>query len=149
MNCQTIMTQPPAILTARTAVGLAMKALLSSQLSSLPVVDESGVCLGMFSLRTVMGIMLPRAATIAEHVDLAFVNESPDVLRSRLQAIADDPVERHLERDFPHVTPETSLVEAVLLMYRGRRVLPVIDGGNKLLGIVTASSAVARILGNI
>ncbi len=149
MNCRTIMTQAPAILTAQTPVGLATKTLLSSQLTALPVVDTGGLCLGMFSLHTLMGTMLPRAVTIAEDVDLSFVNDSADILRSRLQAIAGDGVERHLERDFPRVTPDTSLVEAVLLMYRGRRVLPVVDDDNKLLGIVTTWSAVARISGKI
>lgn len=145
MACRDIMIPPPVTLTGATPIRDALKSLLSTKLTALPVVDDAGRCIGMFSLHTLVGAVLPRAATIAADVDLSFVTDSVDVLRSRLEAVIDHRVEQHLEGDLPKLTPDTALVEAVLMMYRRRRVLPVVDEAGKLLGIVTTWAAIARV----
>ena len=62
----------------------------------------------------------------------------------RLGRLAGDSVSAHMA---PHRTIplRTALVEALLLVYRGDSWLPVVDEDGKLVGVISAAAALARI----
>ncbi|MGE5505380.1 MAG: HPP family protein [Actinomycetota bacterium] len=144
MTCQSILTQPPATLSKGTTVAEAMAQLAATRAATLPVVDAKGHFAGVFGVREAIGLVLPRAARAQEIQDLSFVGDSLDDLKVRLGAAARDPVSRHMA---PHrtVRPETSLVEALLLLYRGDAFLPVCDDAGHLVGIATAADCLTRL----
>lgn len=147
MTCQSITSPPAATLARSDTVADAVAKLLSLKTPALPVVDAKGAFAGAFGLREVITMLLPRAARIGDDLgELAYVTESMGDLRQKLGALASDPVEKHMA---PHrtVRPETSLVEALLLLNRGDAFLPVVDDAGKLVGIVTAGDALANIVG--
>lgn len=144
MNCQSIITSPPATLLKGDTVAHAVSTLQSLRFPMLPVIDSKGHYAGVFGLREVMGLLLPRAARMDDIQDLSFVGDDIGDLQSRLTSVAKDQVGRHMS---PHrtVRPETSLVEAILLLYRGDAFLPVVDEGGFLVGIATAADALIRV----
>ena len=144
MSCDSIISPAGACLLKDDAVADALEALVEHGASALPVVDASGQFLGVFGMREVVGMLLPRAALLADGLDLSFVADSIAQLGDRLGRLAGEPVGAHMA---PHRTirRETAVVEALLLLYRGDAWLPVVDKDGRLNGIVTAANALARI----
>ena len=144
MSCDSIVSPVTSTLLKDDAVADALDALVAQGAFALPVVDGAGRFLGVFGMREVVGMLLPRAALLAEGLDLSFVGDSIAQLGDRLGRLAGDPVGAHMA---PHscIRRETALVEALLLLYRGDAWLPVVDKDGRLDGIVTAADALARI----
>lgn len=149
MSCQDIISQPPAVLAKTDSVADAVVTLRRHGVPALPVVDAKGHFVGVFGLREVIALLLPRAVRLGDDLDdLRFLSESLDDLKVRLGSLGKDGVGKHMA---PHrsVRAETPLVEALLLLYRGDSYLPVVDGAGKLVGIVTATQALTRIAGEV
>jgi CBS domain-containing protein len=146
MTCRSIVIAPPATLGKGATVAEAIARLAETGAAMLPVVDAKGHYAGVFGLREVIGLVLPRAARADDIQDLSFVGDTLDDLRARLGASGRERIDGHLS---PHrsVRPETSLVEALLLLYRGDAFLPVCDDAGLLVGIATAAGALARLSG--
>ncbi len=144
MSCDSIISPVTSTLLKDDAVADALAALVEQGASALPVVDAAGQFLGVFGMREVVGMLLPRAALLADGLDLSFVAASIAQLGDRLGRLAGDSVGAHMA---PHrsIRRETALVEALLLLYRGDAWLPVVDRDGRLEGIVTAANALARI----
>ena len=146
MSCQAIISPPPAVLNKTQSVGEALDILRRHGATALPVVDAKGHYLGVFGLKELIALVLPRAVRLGDDLgELGFVSDSLDDLRGRLAALARDNVGKHMAAH-RSVRPETPLVEALLLLYRGDSYLPVVDGSGKLAGIVTAADAMARVM---
>lgn len=144
MNCDPIVSPVTVTLLKDDAVADALGALVEHGAFALPVVDAAGLFLGAFGVREVIGMLLPRAALLADGLDLSFVADSIAQLGDRLGRLAGDTVGSHMS---PHrsIRRETAVVEALLLLYRGDAWLPVVDKDGRLEGIVTAANALARI----
>ena len=144
MNCDSIMSPVTSTLLKDDAVADALTALVEQGAAALPVVDAAGQFLGLFGMREVVGMLLPRAALLADGLDLSFVGDSITQLGDHLGRLAGDSVGAHMAAH-RSIRRETALVEALLLLYRGDAWLPVVDGNGRLEGIVTAANALARI----
>ncbi len=147
MTCRAIMTPHPQTLRAEDTVGEAARRLLAGRFHMLPVVDAEGRYVGSFGVFGLIGLLLPRAATLNALVpDLGFMADDHAALQRRLGELAQEPVGRHMRTDLPVLRPETSIVEALLLFYRKRFTLPVVDEATgRLLGIVSPWDALAAI----
>jgi CBS-domain-containing membrane protein len=145
MSCRTIMNAEAPSLNRRDTVAVAVQKLFAERRLSLPVIDDDRHYLGLFGSHQLLKMVLPRAADLA--VDLAFVRESKDDVQKRLKAVAEHPVERYVDREAVTLAPDTPLVEALLLLYRGREDLPVVDKEtHRLEGIVSARRAMAKLM---
>lgn len=145
MNCQSIISPPPTVLETSDTVAKAAVALLAQSYATLPVVDGQGRFVGIFGARELIKLMLPRAVRLGNDLsDLSFVSDTIADLKARLDSQAGELVDKHMA---PHQTvrPETSLVEALLLLHRGDAFLPVVEDSGRLVGIVTAAEALVRI----
>lgn len=146
MSCQAIISAPPAVLGKGDTVAEAVTVLREKAVSALPVTDAKGHFLGVFGLRELIALLLPRAVRLGvEMGGLGFVSDSLDDLHTRLGALGTENIGKHMA---PHraVRAETPLVEALMLLYRGDSYLPVVDGAGKLIGVVTATDAMARVV---
>lgn len=144
MSCDSIISPVGPTLLRDDAVADALATLVAQGAAALPVVDAAGQFLGVFGMREVVGMLLPRAALLADGLDLSFVADSIAQLGDRLGRLAGDAVGTHMA---PHrsIRRETAPVEALLLLYRGDAWLPVVDKDGRLEGVVTAANALARI----
>jgi CBS domain-containing protein len=135
-----VMNRTPAILQATQTVAEGLALMRERRIRSLPIVDTEGRYLGLFELRDVWSFLLPRAATLGSRSlpGLAFVGASPEELRARLAAARNRPVADFAgNEEFPPVPPQTSVTEAMRLLYHHGGILPVVDPSRRLLGIVS------------
>lgn len=135
MNVSEIMTLNAISVQPRTTVIDAARIMLANHVSGLPVLDESGVLVGVVT----EGDLLRRA-------EIGTEGEQAGWLKVLLQpaAVAADYVathSRHVSGVMTHnpifVTPDTSLAEAVHMMLRKHvKRLPVLQG-DKLIGVIS------------
>jgi CBS-domain-containing membrane protein len=148
MTCATIMNPHPVTIGNEETVAAALEKMLQHRVKSLAVVDREGRFQGMFGLHRLLGLLLPKAATISDGMeDLAFVSDTLTDIRERLQQLQNQPVGAYLSRnDTVPVHPGTPLVETVLLLYRHRDNLPVVEQTTgKLVGLVSPWEILAKL----
>ena len=115
----------------------AVRLALEGSVRDLPVTDASGTFVGMFKIDDLLLSLLPRGAVVGMGLpDLGFVHLSVDDLRHKLRDMEAHPVRDYAVPTPAILRPETSALEAILLLHRGARSLPVVDASGKLVGVV-------------
>lgn len=126
-----------------TPVIQAIKLLDNSGLSSLPVVDEEGIVVGIISERDLIRALVP------EYVDMlssASFLPSMDRLAKKLREIENHPVERYMTKGVIVVHPDdTDLYAADLMIRKGLKQLPVVDEDGHLVGLVRRIDLLSRL----
>ena len=145
MTCRDLISPPPATLAKGDTVAHAVSELIAHRFLTLPVTDAKGKFLGVFGVKELIALLLPRAVRLGDDLgDLGFISDSIPDLKARLGGLGNESVSKYMAAHRA-VRADTSLVEALLLLYRGDACLPVVDDTGKLLGIFSATDAVARV----
>lgn len=154
MTVKTIMlTQPKAVLPDDT-VPKAVDLMLQHGIRNIPVVDGEGRFLGSFTTVHLIQLLLPMVATMesgfGDVTDLTFVHDTLADIRDRLQDVRSHKVGDYMDtRDIPCVDPDTSIMEAMLLLHRHRTHVPVVDRrSRKLVGVVSFNCVLRAITGD-
>ena len=140
MTVADVMNRQPATLQAQQTFAEGFAVLLEKRIRSLPVVDAQGRYLGLFEVRDVWEVLLPRAASLGDHSlqALSFVGGSQADLQLRLTEAGARPASDFVgNEELPPVSPDTSLKEAMRLLYHHGGILPVVDASRRLVGIVS------------
>ncbi len=117
---------------------------------NLPVVDDDGRFLGVFSTVHLIELLLPVAATVEGGLtDLSFVQDSLDDIRERYKNVENHKVGDFIESEHvPVVHTGTSLVEAMLLLYQHRTHVTVVEEStNKVVGVITVNGILEALIG--
>lgn len=141
-------TDSPSI-SETASISEAARVLLNSKLSALPVVDNSGRHLGVFSMDKLFSLLLPKAVLVDGGLnDLGFLPDPMEILCERMREHGGESV-RNVLTEVPIVHPETPLLEVVLLLYRGENDVPVVDPhSGQLLGMIVGADLLERVCGN-
>jgi CBS-domain-containing membrane protein len=127
----------PVTLTLAHTVGEALQLMLQHRLESMPVLDEKQRLAGRFGVHELLGLLLPKAATLELGLsDISFIANTAEHLRTHLQQISDHRVGDHLAEAVT-LRPTTSLPEALLLLYRHGNELPVVEASGQFVGMVS------------
>ena len=153
MTCREIMIVNPPVLHARDTVAAAVRGLLAHHVLSMAVVDDEGRYLGMFAKSRLFGLVLPTIVAMEEVLpnfatlsDLAFLPDNLDDMRARLRAVADRPVGDYADRTVPVLRPDSPLMASVMLLYRTRNFLPVVEERtDRLLGVVSTWDTLTKL----
>jgi CBS domain-containing protein len=141
----------PVTLQPTDTVERAAELLVREGALALPVVGPSGAFVGLFGVRDLAALLLPRAVTLGvgleELADLDFVADSLEELRERMAHVCHDPVADHLSDGANRVLhPDSSFTEALFLLHRSGRDLPVVDSSTgKLVRMVSPWDVLARL----
>jgi CBS-domain-containing membrane protein len=129
------------------SVAEATDQMLTARVSDLPVVDDDGKFVGMFSLERLFAVLLPKAASMDYGMpDLAFMSDTIEHLRRRMREIENRPVREFVEYPEHIAHPETSPLEILLLLYKGANAVPVVSAGNReLVGVATARDVLSAL----
>jgi len=152
MTARLCMNPNPVFLRTSDTVARGAELIMSKQRRSLPVVDEEGRYVGMFSANCLLYLVLPQAATMEKGLDsLPYVQNSMNDLRERLKKYLDKPVSLCLKKkDVAVVHPDTPLVETLLTLYKARANLPVVDRvSGRLVGTISYYGIGAKIMEGI
>lgn len=135
--------------TAQEALGLLEKL----QISGLPVIDEKGKLVGMFTEKGILSHILP---SYIEKVGRFIYEENPKATRKKFADLNRIKVSQLMRREVVTTNEDTTLCEvARIMLTRKARRLPVIDRSGKVVGIVArcdvlkAFAKEAQMLANI
>ena len=146
MTVQSIMTAKPLTLRSSNTVARAAELMLAHRYLILPVVDDAGRCAGMFDMWDLLALLLPKVATLDDLVpDLRFLGDDLPSLQAKLKEVGGQPVGPLARPDLPLLKPEMPVIEALLLLFRNRTTLPVVDADNCVIGVLSYWDALAAI----
>ena len=128
----------PVCLRAGDTVERAAELLVRERVLALPVVDGSGRLVGTFGVDDLSKLLLPRAVTLGVGLE---------ELRERMAHVCHDPVADHLGDGANRVLhPDSSFTEALFLLHRSGRDLPVVDPSTgNLVRMVSPWDVLARL----
>jgi acetoin utilization protein AcuB len=147
MTTSKIMTSRVITLRPDDRVADALALMHKHHVRNLPVVDDSGAFIGLFGVRRLGRLLLPKAAVDLSRYNVADLSFMPDEIvqmSERWQQVAREPVARFLEKEKKlfFCTPDTSFPQLLELLEQSKdSSLPVIivEGGTrKLVGMVSA-----------
>jgi CBS domain-containing protein len=150
-SCRSIMSAPPAVLAPTDTVRSGLEAIVRHRLPALPVVESDQTYVGMLPRSRLIALAMPRLLShedqthpMSHLLQVGFIQDTLTELQERIDAVANDPVGRHVDPDVPVLSPDTPLMNAMLFLHRQRNLLPVVEHG-KLIGIVSVWDVLARI----
>ena len=142
MKVVDIMNRAPVTVRSDQTFGEGLDRLLQSRQPVLPCVDPEGIYKGIFDLKDVWDILLPKAAQLNRRSleDLSFVSSSIDKMKDQIAEAASEPIARFLNtEDAPVLHPESPLIQAILLFDDFGPNIAVVDRQtHKLTGVVSA-----------
>ncbi len=147
LTTENIMTSALFTLSPTDTVADALSLMHSKQVHNLPVVDESGAFIGLFGLRRLSHMLLPKAALdLGAHSisDLHFLPDEVVQNGDRWHEISEQPVKEFMEkkRKLLFCTPRTPFPELLALLDESKDTsLPVIvveDETQKVVGMVSS-----------
>jgi CBS domain-containing protein len=143
-----VMDPHPSVLHADETITKAVAIIMEHRYRNLPVVDSDGRYLGVFGINCLIRLILPQAALMERGLEsLSFVSDTLHDLRRRLGEHMDDPVRVCMGEEVRVVRPDTPLIETLLILYRTRTSLPVVDPDSGLLvGMISYWDVGERIL---
>ncbi len=133
----------------------AMQLMHHKHVRNIPVVDASGVFVGLFGLRRLSHLLLPIAASeLGRHSlsDLHFLPDESVLVGDRWHDIANQPVVNYLEKKkkLLFCAPDTKFPELLALLEESKdSTLPVIiikGKKRKLVGVVSAWDVLESVL---
>jgi CBS-domain-containing membrane protein len=148
MTARLIMDPQPTFLKPSDKIKTAVDYIMTNRYRSLPVVDDEHRYLGIFGVNCLLRLVLPKAAMMERGLDnVGFIQDSLHDLHERLREVEDQPISLCMQDDVATVTPDTPLVETLLLLYQHRISIPVVEAGShKLLGMISYFDVGERIL---
>lgn len=134
MKIKEIMTREVVSVKPEDNVKDALMVLFKRQISGLPVIDNEGKLVGMFTEKDVLSYILP---SYIEKVGRFIYEEDPKSTKKKFMELNNLKVARLMRREVVTTTEDTTLCEAarVMLTQKARR-LPVLDKSGKVVGIV-------------
>ncbi len=130
MTAESVMDPHPTVLKPTDTIKRAAGYIMRNRYRSLPVIDDKGRYLGMFGINCLLRLILPKAAIMEAGLDtIGFVHETLHDLHERLMAVEDKPISICMHEGTPvrKVSPDTPLVETLLVLYRTRVSIPVVQ----------------------
>lgn len=152
-TCGSIMTTNPPVLQTEDTVNTAIQMMLEHRVLGLPVVDDAGVYKGMFAKSRLFGLLMPVVGSVEEVLpqiamatDVEKIHDYLPEMREQLRALSDHLVGTYADHTVPVLRPNSPIVAAILLVYRIRNFVPVVDPDDgKLLGVVSTWDALAKL----
>lgn len=156
LTCKDVMGVSQSTLRPTDTVSKAFKLMRSKGIRFLPVVEEDGTYVGVFTSPTLIKLLLPRAMTIElgkgkkpnkSLNNLGFYSIDEETFHNSLAEEKDEPVTNHLSDpdNIPIVSPDTSVMEGVLLLHKYKRHVIVVEPKSKqFVGVVSINSVLKK-----
>lgn len=144
-KCQDILITNPTILRPNHTLAQALQALQKEHVRYLPVVDEQGDFVGLFSSLTLITLLLPQTISMDLGIPAAglnFMTTSTEELHHRLQDLSDKPISEYITHtDLSVCHPESSIMEAIYLLHKFHSHVMITEkDSRRFVGIVSINS---------
>jgi CBS-domain-containing membrane protein len=128
MKASMVMDPHPSVLHMDEKIHKGVELIMEHRYRNIPVVDDDGCYHGIFGVNCLLRMILPKAVLVERGLTtVPFVSDTLRDLRLRLKSVEDKPITYCMSNDATIVEPDTPLVETLLVLYRTRTSLPVVD----------------------
>jgi len=139
VKARDIMTTDVETLAPDCLVGEAIRRFAESKYQAFPVVDGNGTLLGVLSIWHLLRQAVPSYIVSGELPDVPFAPDA-GLLRERMVELHAQPVSSAMDTNPVLAKPDHSALECAALILRAManwmHLLPVVDEGGRLLGVV-------------
>lgn len=134
MKVKEIMTRKVISVKPEDNVLDSLNTLLMMQISGLPVIDEKGMVVGMFTEKEILAKVLP---SYVESVGVFRYEDNPKAVKLKVAALGSLKVKDLMRKEVVTVDEDTALCEIarIMLTQKARRI-PVLSAAKKVVGIV-------------
>lgn len=138
-SAESVMSRHPVILNPMDKVSTAAGYIMEYRYRTLPIVDFDGRFLGIFSVNCLLRHILPKAVLMEKGLEsVHFVRDSLKDLHDHYRKVENEPVSICLNTEVTTVSPDTPLVETLLILYRTKSSIPVVEPDTgKLAGMIS------------
>ena len=139
MTASSVMDSHPTVLKSTDIITTAARYIMEHRYRNLPVVDEEGRYLGVFGVNCLLRLVLPKAAIMDKGLEnVPFIRDTLEDLHNRLREVENQPISVCMSKDITTVPPDLPLVQTLLILYRTRTSIPVVDPETgMLLGMIS------------
>ena len=139
MTAASVMDPHPTVLKATDIIRTAASFILEHRYRNLPVVDEEGRYLGIFGVNCLLKLVLPKAAIMEKGLEsVSFIKETLADLHQRLREVEEQPISVCMSQEVTTVPPDHPLVDTLLILYRSKSSIPVVEPeSGKLVGMIS------------
>ena len=143
-----VMNTTPTTLKSTDTIRTASQYIMKYRCRQLPVVDDDGRYVGIFGVNCLLKQVLPKAAIMEQGLEsLSFIHEDLSDLHARLHSVENQPITVCMNTEANTVPPDHPMLETLLLLYRSRISIPVVDpDSGMLLGMISYWDIGERIL---
>jgi CBS-domain-containing membrane protein len=148
MTAASVMDPQPTYVKAHDLIGTAARYIMDNRYRNLPVIDNYGRYLGVFGVNCLLRLLLPKAAVMEKGLEeVSFIHDTLADLHDRLRELEKQPVTLCMQTDVATVPPDKPLVETLLLLYRNKTSIPVVEPETgKLVGMISYWDVTEHIL---
>ena len=134
MRVREIMSRKVKSLSPDTGAREAYDILSEMEISGLPVIDNEGKLVGMFTEKDVLSYILP---SYIEKVGRFVYEQNPKSTKKKIAELSNIKVSKIMRKDVLTVNEDTALCEVarIMLTQKARRI-PVVDKQCRIVGIV-------------
>lgn len=144
MDCRTVMAPIKVSLYTDEPAGQVIDFMVEKHMGLVPVTERDGTFAGLISGDSLMAFLLPKSlsalGTLFRHGAMkrvSFLHETAEDMKERLDALRDRPIGEMLDRKVKTATPDTPLIDALMMIKDKQYVVPVVDENRKLVGAIS------------
>lgn len=148
MDAASLMDKNPTVLKASDTIKTAMQYIMENRYRDLPIVDDEGCYLGSFGVNSLLQLALPKAVMMEKGlVSAPFIHETLADLHHRIKEFEDESVTLWINSKVETVPPTLPLVDTLLILYRTKHSIPVVEPEScQLQGVISYWDAGEKIL---
>lgn len=148
MTARDVMTRSPDTIQSTDSIAHGIELIMKHRYRALPVVDKGCVYLGVFGVNCLLKLVLPKAVQIDHGLtSVPFVSTNLTDLHAQLKSVKDKPVSTCMKQNATVVSPDTPLLETLLVLYKTRMSIPVVNPDTGCLeGMISYWDVGTRIL---
>ncbi len=142
MPCHSAIMKKNITVSPEDTVESVLKTLKKEKVTVAAVIDEKGMLLGVFSMKSVLQSLIPVSVSMSNGVQLDIKMTAAPGVAKRLANMKPLPVSEIMDRKPLRVVPDTPIWEGVSELVRHGGPLVVADEGGKFYGFITYDSFV-------
>ena len=144
MKVREIMTKEVVSVKPDDNAASALDILFKKHISGLPVIDDKGKLVGMFTEKEILAKVLP---SYLERVGSFVYNENPKAVKQKIAGLGNLKVKEIMRKEVVVVYEDVTLCEAAHLMLTQKaRRTPVLNKSKEVVGIIAREDVVKALL---
>jgi len=138
MDCKSIMAPIKTSLYTDELAATAITHMVKEHMGLIPVIERDGKFAGLMSGDGLVDHLLPKTVrSVVAPKNIRYLNETSAELQGRLESVRQQTIGELIDRKVATATPNTPVIDALMLIKNKQYIVPVVDDDKKLLGVIS------------